>query len=93
MLGIQRIDLSDYTGKPGDTIRIQVSDDFLVKEVKVTINNADGTLVEKGNAISDPVGYFWTYTATATNDSLDGDRIEITVSDLPGNVTQDTVTV
>ena len=45
------------------------------------------------NATPDRVGYLWIYTATSTNDSLDGDRIEITVSDLPGNVTQDTVTV
>ena len=90
---IHNIDVSGYTGNPGDAIRIQVSDDFSVKEVKVTITNADGSLVEEGNATPDAGGYYWTYTVTAVNDSLDGDKIEITVSDLPGNVTQDTVNV
>ena len=90
---IHNVDVSDYTGQPGDIIRIQVTDNFMVKEVKVTITNADGSLVEEGNATPDAIGYQWMYTATTANNSLDGDKIEITVSDLPGNVTQDAVTV
>ena len=90
---IQNIDVSGYTGQPGDIIRIEITDDFAVKEVKVTITNADGSLVEKGFATPDAVGYLWIYTATATNDSLDGDKIEITASDLPGNVTQEAINV
>ena len=90
---IHNIDVSGYTGNPGDTICIQVKDDFMVKEVKVTITNADGSLVEEGYASPDAIGYQWTYTATSVNDSLDGDRIEITVSDLPGNITQDVINV
>ena len=89
---IGNIDVSGYTGQPGDVIRIQASDNFMVKEVRVTIANADGSLVEEGVASSDPTGYLWTYTATAVNESLDGNRIEITASDLPGNVSQDAVT-
>ena len=90
---ILNIDVTGYTGAPGDVIRIQVSDDFRVKEVKVTISNADGTLVEEGNATTDAIGYVWTYTATSANDTLEGDRIEISVSDIPGNKTQNTVDV
>ena len=90
---IHQIDISGYSGQPGGIIRIQVSDDFLVKSVKVTITNADGSLVEEGSAISDAVGYLWTYTATSTNDNLDGDKIEITASDLPGNVSQEVINV
>ena len=88
---IHHIDVSGYTGQPGDVIHIQVSDNFKVKEVKVTITNADGSLVEEGAAAPDAVGYIWTYTATSANDSLEGDRIEITASDFPGNVSQNTV--
>ena len=88
---IHHIDVSDYNGQPSDVIRIQISDNFKVKEVKVTITNADGSLVEEGAAAPDTVGYVWTYTATAANNSLEGDRIEITASDFPGNVSQDTV--
>ena len=90
---IQNVDVSGYTGKPGDVIRFEVTDNFMVKEVKVAITNADGSLVEDGNATPDAIGYQWTYIATSTNNSLDGDKIEITVSDLPGNVTQDAVNI
>ena len=90
---IHNIDVSGYTGNPGDVIRVQVSDNFLVKEVKISITNADGSLVEAGEATPDAVGYVWTYTATSSNESLEGDRIEITASDLPGNVTQDIVSI
>jgi hypothetical protein len=90
---IWNIDVSGYAGQPGDLIRIQVSDNFMVKEVRVTISNADGSLVEEGAAVSDAVGYVWTYAATAVNDSLEGDRIEITASDLPGNVSQEVVNI
>jgi hypothetical protein len=44
--------------------------------------------VEKGEAQADASGYVWKYTATQTNDSLEGDKIEITASDLPENVTR-----
>ena len=90
---IENVDISGYTGQPGDTVRIRVTDDFAVKSVTVRITNSDGTLVEEGNATPDAVGYLWTYIATSTNDNLEGDKIEITVSDLPGNVTQDAVNV
>ena len=90
---IERIDLSGYTGQPGDTIRIQVTDDFSVKEVKVTITNADGSLVEEGAATPDAIGYQWKYTATSANDDLDGDRIVITASDMPGNISKEEQTL
>jgi hypothetical protein len=83
---IDVIDLSAYYGQPGDVIRIEVTDDFAVREVKVVITNADGSPVEEGYAQQEAVGYEWTYKATATNDSLTGDRIEIYASDTPGNI-------
>ena len=86
---IESVDLSQYTGQPGDTILIRATDDFMVKEVKVTITNADGSLVEKGDAAPDVGGYLWTYTATQVNDNLEGDKIEIAASDLPGNITRE----
>ncbi len=86
---IHEVDLSAYTGQPGDTIRIRVSDDFMVKAVHVTINNGDGSLVENGNATADASGRLWTYTATQTNDMLAGDRILVTASDMPGNIAEE----
>jgi hypothetical protein len=85
---IHHVDVSRYTGQPGDVIKVEVSDDVMVKSVTVTITNADGSLVEKGEAQVDVSGYVWKYTATQINDSLEGDKIEITASDLPENVTR-----
>jgi hypothetical protein len=84
------IDLSGYHGNPGDVIRVEVTDDFAVKEVKVVIINPDGTLVKEGFATPDPIGYEWTYTATAANDDLSGDQIDVFASDTPGNITEKT---
>ncbi len=86
---IENVDVSGYTGQPGDTINIRVHDDFLVKSVTVNITNSDGSLVEEGNAQPDASGYVWTYTATQTNESLDGDKITISASDIPRNMTHE----
>ncbi|MDR0384979.1 MAG: hypothetical protein LBH60_02755 [Prevotellaceae bacterium] len=85
---IETLDLSAYKGEVGDEIRITVSDDFAVKEVHVSISNADGSVVEEGYA-SHISGNLWTYVATQYNESLDGDRIEISASDIPGNITSE----
>ena len=83
---IEHIDLSGYTGRPGDVIKVRVTDDFLVKEVRVTITNDDGSSVETGFAQPDAIGYLWQYTTTQDNENLAGDKIEITASDMPGNI-------
>jgi hypothetical protein len=90
---IENINLSGYTGSVGDLIRIRVMDDFAVKSVLVRITNSDGSLVEEGAAVSDAVGYEWTFTATQTNASLSGDKIEIIASDIPGNISADELTL
>lgn len=85
---IESIDLSKYSGKVGDTIEIEATDDFEVVEVTVAIYNGDGSLVEKGNAALDANGQNWIYTATANNASLVGDKIVVQASDIPGNTTE-----
>jgi hypothetical protein len=83
---IQHVDVSGYHGEPGDVIRIEVTDDFAVVEVKVVITNLDGSIVEEGYAKPEDTGYEWTYTATAKNPDTKGDRIEVYASDTPGNI-------
>lgn len=85
---IEKIDLSKYTGKVGDTITITVTDDFMVQEVSVAILNANGTEVEHGLAQSLVGGLQWLYTTVAPNSSLEGDKIIISASDLPGHITE-----
>jgi hypothetical protein len=81
---INDVDLSGYTGAKGEQIFIDVSDDFAVKTVTVNITNADGSLVEEGEAVQSS-GNLWIYTATQNNESLAGDKITVSASDLPGN--------
>jgi len=88
---IESIDLSAYTGKKGDTIKIIVLDDFAVKSVTVKIENEDGTLLEEGSAVDS--GFEWLYTATQDNKDLAGDKITITATDNPDNMTEMTRTL
>jgi hypothetical protein len=85
---IDLIDVSGYHGDPGDVIRIEATDDFAVKEVKVVIAGPDGSIVEEGFAQQGALSFEWIYTATAANPSLTGDRIEVYASDMPGNITK-----
>jgi hypothetical protein len=85
---IENIDLSEYGGNIGDRINIIARDDFAVKSVKVRIINPDGSIVEEGEA-KQKVSALWVYTATQDNEDLNGDKIIVTASDLPGNVTEE----
>jgi hypothetical protein len=85
---IESIDLSGYKGQPDDVIRIIVSDNFAVKAVNVKICNADGSTVEEGYA-SHGLGNLWSYVAKQVNESLDGDKIIISATDIPGNITNE----
>jgi len=85
---VTEIDISNYSGSPGDTIRIFATDDFKVQAVQVSILNAAGTVVEEGAAIAAPEGKdFWIYTATTANAAPAGGKVSVQASDLPGNVT------
>ena len=85
---VDEIDVTNYAGAVGDTIRIRTTDDFKVVQVQVAIYNGDGSLVEQGDAVQANNEIDWIYTATASNVSLDGDKIVIKVSDKPGNITE-----
>jgi hypothetical protein len=83
---IETVDLSAYTGAPGDEIRVIASDDFAVKSVHVQINASDGSPVEEGDAVNS-AGNLWIYAATQKNAGLGGAKITVSASDLPGNIT------
>jgi len=83
---IDEIDLSGYSGSIGDPIRVRAIDDFKVVEVFVRILNADGSLVEEGNAVQSDNLLDWIYSATAVNETLEGDKIIVRASDKPGNI-------
>ena len=90
---IEEIDVSNYTGAVGSTIRIRATDDFLVTRVNVKIENDDATLAEQADAVLDANGVDWLFTAKKNNATLAGDKITITVNDSPGNATKQSQTL
>jgi hypothetical protein len=85
---VDEIDVTHYSDAIDERIRIRVIDDFKVKQVNVAIYNADGSLVEQGDAVQADNVIDWNYSATALNASLEGDKIIIKVPDNPGNITE-----
>ena len=79
------VDLSAYSGKTGETIRIKAQDNVLVKAVNVVIAAADGTVVESGaaSAIASQMGW-WEYVTTAAA-SGNGIKVLAVAQDLPGH--------
>lgn len=88
---IEEINLTAYTGQIGDTIKVRAYDDFKVESVTVHIYNADGTLVEEGNATQQAID--WIYTATVRNENLSGDKIIVRAYDLPHNLAEKEQTI
>jgi hypothetical protein len=82
---IKIIDTSDYTTVISSQILIRAVDDFRVTGLQVEIYAANGTLLEKGNAVQLGNGLDWTYTATQANNPLTGSKIKATATDVPGN--------
>lgn len=82
---IQEVDVTSYNGRITSIIRIRATDDFAVKSIHVSILNGDDTLVEEGYAVLHANGVDWIYTASALNESLTGDKIIVTASDIPLN--------
>ncbi|KAA9327624.1 hypothetical protein F0P96_16740 [Hymenobacter busanensis] len=90
---IHTIDLSNYQGRVGDTIRVRVTDDFKVVGVTVRIENSDGSVVEDGAAVQQQNGPDWVFTATQANATLVGDKITVRATDKPHNTTTETRTL
>jgi hypothetical protein len=82
---IRFIKTHNYTGIPGDKILIRAIDDFRVLNTLVEIYRADGALLEVGNAVQNPNGIDWTYTATQNNNLLAGSKIKVIATDVPNN--------
>jgi hypothetical protein len=83
---VQDIDTDLYTGAIGDTISVKAVDDFIVTQVLLTITDASGKILERGQATQDEEKEFlWTYTATVTNAALSGTNVSVIAFDRPGN--------
>ena len=86
---IEDVDFSEYHGRAGDKIVICLVNEARVHSVRLTISEPDGNTIERGHAVR-TAKLEWTYTAT---EDLPGDDATFTISvrDLPGNVTEESM--
>jgi hypothetical protein len=82
---VKKIDTGGYNSASGSRIIVHAVDDFRVVAVQVEIYSTGGTLLEKGNAVQEPNGIYWSYTATQENSPLTGSQIKAIAYDVPGN--------
>lgn len=77
--------VNGYVGIAGNQIVVHAKDNFKVNNVKVTIYDAEGALVEEGAAIANPDGISWSYTVTTPNANFIGSKIKASAFDIPEN--------
>jgi hypothetical protein len=81
------VKVSGFTGALGSTIPVLVSDIAKTIRMKIDIRNADGALVESGEASLKVGDTEWRYVTTQALPSLTGVKIVVTAIDRPGNET------
>lgn len=82
---VSKIDVRNYTGAVGNTIKVRAIDDFRVVSVRVEVYASTGSLIEAGNSMLDANGIDWIYTATQANNLLADSKIVAIATDVPGN--------
>ena len=82
---VDEIDLSTYTGKAAEIIRVRASDDIEVKGVTVTIRAQGGEVLEEGPAVWTPASASWTYTTTTALAQGQAVSIDVSATDRPGH--------
>ena len=88
---VEEIDVSTYSGRVGQTIRIRATDDTEVRAVEVAVRGPGEEIVETGAAeLTDAEKHVWTYKTKVDLESTAGFTVEVTVRDRPGNRDQRT---
>jgi hypothetical protein len=85
---VESVELAGYTGKPGQIVRVNATDDFRVVEVKVTVRGPAGELIEEGLAgLSSDDGQ-WSYATTTEVPSGQSVSVLAVAKDNPGNTAE-----
>jgi hypothetical protein len=90
---IHEIGAMNYSGEPGEIIRIRATDDFMVASVSVTITGGDNQVVEAGEARPRGKRGLWRMTTTVRNTHVPGTVIAVEAKDMAGNETLSTLTI
>jgi hypothetical protein len=91
---LRDIDVSGYTGKAGEIIRMEAVDDFEVASITVVIADINGVVLEQGVAARDSKDARparWLYVTTAELPAGELAIVHVSASDHPGNCTTKTV--
>jgi len=89
---IDEIDVEGYTGAIGEPIIVRTATPFKFVSVKISIQQANGTVIESGNAVTLGNRTEWGYQSTTNIPVLVGMKLVVTVADRPGKeVTQEHV--
>ena len=88
---IHDIDLSGYTGKAGELIRVQAVDNFELLDVTLVLTQMDGTLIEVGTAVLGERSSLWTYVTQAAVPGGQAVVLHATAVDRPGNAVTKTL--
>ncbi|MGA3014400.1 MAG: hypothetical protein ABSD71_10240 [Bacteroidales bacterium] len=92
---IERVDVSDYQGHPGDVVTVSAWDKWNIEGVGIVIFNALGDVIEFGAAVPREFSgnMEWDYTATVEDVDYKSCRILVRVKDRPGNVVESEVDI
>lgn len=82
---VEAVDTSAYAGLAGQVIRVIARDDFAVVRVTVRLVQADGNLLEEGDATQQTNPLEWLYLTRQTNTKIAGTRLTVRALDRPGN--------
>lgn len=89
---ILEINIDRWTGQPGQTIRVKARDNVMVARVAVIIRNAEGAVLETGEAAQSKAGSpWWVYTTQSTLSLDPFPTVQAVAQDLPGNNTSFTI--
>jgi hypothetical protein len=84
------MDLTQWNGVIGETIRVKAQDDTLVAQVHVVIRDQNNSILEEGDAqLSD--GLWWEYSTKTNVDMTGNPQVTGQAYDLAGNVAEMTV--
>jgi hypothetical protein len=83
---VLEINVDRWTGEAGQTIRVKARDNVMVARVAVVIRNAEGTVLETGEAVQSKTGNLWWAYTTQTPVFMDPfPTVQAVAQDLPGN--------
>ncbi len=83
------VDWSKYRGAIGDLITCRITDVLAVVDVRLSLYDVDGVLIEEGPAVQANLKLDWVYTATVAHTPIAGMRVVVEMTDTPGNVYRD----